>query len=215
MDKNLTTVTRNSSAGGVVVITPSRLPPVKKEFLWALLHGFCCFVAAALLMLANEIRRDNPIVVIELLHVLLALTIAWPIVRLRRNAARIATVGRVAVLGVIFAIGFLGVPIIAYIFTAIFGVSIRSGWSIPFFLGLLIGVDVICIIAWLLVRLTLPRFVVQNGTLCPDCGYCVIGVFGLRCPECGRSFTYDELETTEEEFVSHTMALRSGASGTR
>jgi hypothetical protein len=56
--------------------------------------------------------------------------------------------------------------------------------------------------------------VVQNGTLCPGCGYCVIGVFELRCPECGRSFTYDELETTEADFAGRTMALQSDASCT-
>ncbi|MBU0640172.1 MAG: hypothetical protein KKB50_15005 [Planctomycetes bacterium] len=28
---------------------------------------------------------------------------------------------------------------------------------------------------------------------CPDCGYSLIGLRDLRCPECGRTFTIDEL----------------------
>ena len=44
------------------------------------------------------------------------------------------------------------------------------------------------------------RVVVQDGTLCPGCGYSLIGNESMICPECGRGFTFEELETTEEEF---------------
>jgi hypothetical protein len=31
------------------------------------------------------------------------------------------------------------------------------------------------------------------GPYCPQCGYCLIGLSERRCPECGRTFTVEEL----------------------
>jgi hypothetical protein len=41
---------------------------------------------------------------------------------------------------------------------------------------------------------------IQDGTVCPGCGYSLIGNESMVCPECGRRFTFEELGTTEEEF---------------
>lgn len=59
---------------------------------------------------------------------------------------------------------------------------------------------------WGLIRLTLPKFIKQDGTLCPNCAYCLLGVQSMRCPECGSAFTYDDLETTEAEFRAQFSA---------
>ena len=40
--------------------------------------------------------------------------------------------------------------------------------------------------------------VIQDGTLCPGCGYKLVGLTSQVCPECGREFTYKELGTTRE-----------------
>jgi hypothetical protein len=39
----------------------------------------------------------------------------------------------------------------------------------------------------------------REGPYCPGCGYCVIGVRERRCPECGRSFTLEELGVSAKE----------------
>lgn len=53
-------------------------------------------------------------------------------------------------------------------------------------------------IAWSLLRTWRPSVVIQDGTLCPSCAYCLRGNTTMRCPECGRAFTFDELGATEE-----------------
>lgn len=42
--------------------------------------------------------------------------------------------------------------------------------------------------------------VVQDGTRCPQCGYCVLAAQNRICSECGREFTYQELGISPEEF---------------
>jgi hypothetical protein len=49
-------------------------------------------------------------------------------------------------------------------------------------------------------RLWFGRIIQQDGTICPGCLYSLIGNTTMVCPECGRPFTFEELETTEEEF---------------
>jgi hypothetical protein len=38
----------------------------------------------------------------------------------------------------------------------------------------------------------------KPGAYCRGCGYCLIGVPGRVCPECGRGFTIEELGVGEE-----------------
>ena len=40
------------------------------------------------------------------------------------------------------------------------------------------------------IRKPLP---IQDGTLCPACGYCLIGNTSMVCSECGRPFSFAEL----------------------
>ena len=56
-----------------------------------------------------------------------------------------------------------------------------------------------CLCGWLCARLVKGKVVVQDGTLCPGCGYSLIGNVEQRCPECAREFTYQELGTTREK----------------
>ncbi len=45
---------------------------------------------------------------------------------------------------------------------------------------------------WLLLTCRL-RITWEAGPLCPGCGYSLMGLELLRCPECGRPFTWDEV----------------------
>jgi hypothetical protein len=52
-------------------------------------------------------------------------------------------------------------------------------------------------VAWAagrLIRLLAPHDRFQDGTLCPGCGYCLLGNTSMVCPECGRPFYWDELQ---------------------
>ena len=55
-------------------------------------------------------------------------------------------------------------------------------------------------VTWHIIQMTLGPIVVQDGTLCPQCGYCLAGAESTVCSECGREFTFQELGTTKEEF---------------
>lgn len=47
--------------------------------------------------------------------------------------------------------------------------------------------------------------IVQDGTLCPYCGYSLIGQRDIEssgCPECGERFTFAEMGTSEADFVT-------------
>jgi hypothetical protein len=69
--------------------------------------------------------------------------------------------------------------------------------------GLLVGADVVVSIVVYAIVMAWWRFigrrkVVQDGTLCYGCGYCLVGNTSMTCPECGRSFTLEELHQTPD-----------------
>lgn len=61
---------------------------------------------------------------------------------------------------------------------------------------------------WGMCRWFKGKVVVQDGTLCPKCGYCLIGNIDRICPECGREFTFQELDTTGERLVELARTAR-------
>jgi len=58
----------------------------------------------------------------------------------------------------------------------------------------------------LVCRIRLGRCVIQDGTICQGCGYCVIGSINQTCSECGREFTFQELGTTREAFYAKGLS---------
>lgn len=53
----------------------------------------------------------------------------------------------------------------------------------------------------LLIRWVLrTRIVPQDGSHCPNCAYNLTANTSMTCPECGESFTFEQLDTTEEAF---------------
>ncbi len=55
------------------------------------------------------------------------------------------------------------------------------------------------ILVWVFRCISEP-VIMQDGTRCPQCAYRLIGNVSMRCPECGREYTYQELGTTAERF---------------
>jgi len=58
----------------------------------------------------------------------------------------------------------------------------------------------VCVAAWMWVRRWGEVVLIQDGTICPRCGYSLVGNQSMICPECCRTFAYVELGTTAAEF---------------
>ncbi|MCB9856556.1 MAG: hypothetical protein H6818_12815 [Phycisphaerales bacterium] len=140
---------------------------------------------------------------------------------LRRHYRVIANAGRAAELGWRYA---LSAGIVVYLIVAFNVIVITGAHVAAALLVLLVGTLALAVgvviataafvITWRLVQLTLPKFVVQDGTLCPTCAYCLVGVQSMRCPECGSAFSFADLETTEYEFQSRSEIQATHATST-
>lgn len=58
--------------------------------------------------------------------------------------------------------------------------------------GLCVAWSLIALCLWPIVTRIWP-FRMQDGSTCPDCGYCVRGVTSKVCPECGQAFDHSDL----------------------
>ena len=191
----------------IFVIPRRELPSLGRLFLLSAFWGFLVFLVAVLLELASSAPEIEIVITPELAIIaMVAVAIPWPIWRLRQRYRTIVTTPRAAWLGFGYALGIFGPPMGMVAALMATETSSSSFELRPFGIAALImsGVIVIVTIAWLVIRLTLPKFVLQDGTRCPNCAHCVLGVQSMRCPECGTPFTYEGLETTEQEFVSRT-----------
>lgn len=74
---------------------------------------------------------------------------------------------------------------------SLFGRSgMRSWWFYEGRLIIALGPGVVCV---LMCRVILGKVVLQNGMMCPGCGYTLLGCNNRVCPECGRGFSLSEL----------------------
>lgn len=102
-----------------------------------------------------------------------------------------------AVNGGILGAGAIAGPIIA---TRIAGQGISALWKSTFLVPLVLAgataafIGAVGLVAWtIILRHTLLRIVVQDGSLCPRCGYCIRHLPTSRCPECGGPFDLERL----------------------
>ncbi len=65
-----------------------------------------------------------------------------------------------------------------------------------------VGYGLICVMAVFLYRLVFSKLADQDGTLCGQCGYCIIYCTGGRCSECGA----DIASATQTNNVVHRLA---------
>ncbi len=209
----LSTGNLDHSTHRVVVIqkhTPAPPPGMRKEaFVFGVLTGV--FLVLGLIILYFGLMSRLGILCLALA------AFAWPAYKLRRDHRMIADARGAGMIGAYYAFGmssaiFIGFACIVFVdilgsvegifFDAII-IAITSSAIAAVFLVFAIQVSIA--ILWSTICLTLPKFIVQDGTLCPNCAYCLIGTQSMRCPECGNEFSFDDLETTAEEFASRAV----------
>ncbi len=78
-----------------------------------------------------------------------------------------------------------------------FLITVRAGLLISMVTGLLF------VLLWAVSRKTRGKLLITDKTYCPDCGYNLVGNTTHICPECGRSFTLEELEINSEDLQPH------------
>lgn len=64
-------------------------------------------------------------------------------------------------------------------------------------IGLLVYTPPLTLLAWCVLRWIRGPVREQDGTLCPGCGYCLVGATVPVCLECGRGFSVAELGQIE------------------
>lgn len=127
-----------------------------------------------------------------------------PFVLFERHRYQIGSTRRAALGGLGFGLGFL--ITILLLATLIFLTennidSRQTRIIVGAYLGSILFLflsGLVSVVFWLFLRHRRPSVVIQDGTLCPECGYLLIGNVSMQCPECGRAFTLEELGTTYE-----------------
>ena len=76
-------------------------------------------------------------------------------------------------------------------------------WALSF------GLVYLC--TWRIVQAVSGPILIQDGTLCPGCGYCLRGCTGQRCPECGREYSLEELGTANAELDARAEDAAEGS----
>lgn len=113
--------------------------------------------------------------------------------------------------------GFAGAGVLVFVFTSMTGVLVLAvGWRIVGLTGLTVTWFFSCLLLfsrigearaltgltwrrtlWYLLTLRLHKASPPVG-LCPKCGYYLYGLREQRCPECGRPFSFEEVQATPE-----------------
>lgn len=126
--------------------------------------------------------------------------IVWSMFRFRE---RIGGARRAALVGLGGGIGISGIVQMASTY--------RPGMAADFaFVGIIsLGLSIIAIGAWGICVIFRGQVFMNDGSMCPGCGHCVLGCESMRCPECGRDFVFEELGTTREEFAERSSLPRT------
>ena len=127
-----------------------------------------------------------------------------PLLLLYRKRFQIVSSRRAIAAGMSFGAGVAVAPLII---ACVFFLQENDTVFLLMFLscpGLIALYGMMGCLAWVAVKNLPDSVVVQDGTRCPGCAYCLIGASDTICPECGRRFTFAELETTAEAFRGRT-----------
>jgi hypothetical protein len=161
---------------------------------------------AEFLLDAFSARLSSILIIERIVLILLVMFALFPFAWLFvRRGWQVLALGRAMVLGTGYAAGFslcvLAVALAAARPPPSYPEIVANWWAIYLgVLGLFLFMWVLTPVAAILCNFLGPRYARQDGTLCPQCAYCLIGNESMICPECGRPFTFDELDTTEAEF---------------
>jgi hypothetical protein len=134
-----------------------------------------------------------------ILILVLAVMLLWPCVALWRNQDVIRTAIRAAVFALGSATGVM-TP---------FGCLALTNLGRPDAMGPLHVAVMWCGVAIFYVPLSVVFIllanrmrqpaILQDGSRCPSCAYCLVGNISMVCPECGTPYTLGDLDTTEAE----------------
>ena len=125
--------------------------------------------------------------------------VLWPLIAMRHCRAHLSTIERRLFAIAWTSIGFFVLPYTATI-VALSGNLRVFSWQLPALHGAILAAWVLlAAIAWPIIRHRWP-FVIQDGSSCPQCGYCVRGVASAVCPECGTAFDHTQLGLSLPEF---------------
>jgi hypothetical protein len=158
------------------------------------------------------------LVLVALLHMFFAAVVALLIsVNLRAAPSRWIAYGEWA--GALFVLTgvpsyflysrLLGGRVVSYAIACALGFSLWMSLGLSIVKGLPIIVDpcagtveifIAVLLSKLVGRLMRGKLVIQDGLMCPNCGYALLGTPGRICSECGHDFGFSELGTSEAEF---------------
>lgn len=184
-----------------LVVARSQILSHKRLFYKSSLFGVLSFwisLSAVILVECGLFRRlASPVVLLVMVSSCFA--IVMPGILMGRHRFQIGSTFRAYLAGFGFGVGFVLTVLILLAYVVLTethstprmketstGISIVIAVS-PFVFGF-----VACLI-WLILRHRPSRVLVQDGTLCPGCAYSLVGNTSGRCPECGRTYTSDEL----------------------
>ena len=175
------------------VIHPSELWSAGSLAIWSFLAGFGVYVwivmiGFALPVLSGWISTPRffvPVVVSGICSPWLMLWFLQPQVRTKRRAW---IVGAACGLGAVSPVSLLSIgnPDVRHWV----GVAIATVACVLFY-------SLSCMLLLILYNKLRSPPPLQDGTLCPACGYSLIGNTSMICPECGRAFTYQELKVED------------------
>lgn len=123
-----------------------------------------------------------------------------PLMAMRHCRAHLATTGRrlVAIFGT--SLGLLVIPWTTALSAAATSQFRAFSYRLPtLHAGIFAAWVLLAAVAWPIIRHRWP-FVIQDGSSCPQCGYCVRGVKSAVCPECGTAFDHTQLGLSTQQF---------------
>lgn|GEM_PF-1855136 len=183
-----------------IVVSPSAMASTRRLLVLPLAIGLLFFFPAwALARVSRLLMSDR--VVATFLSIGTIMTCGGLILAMSRRA--IATRLRAALCGAGFGIGITSLPVL----TAKFSIWLKLVNLFvvgSVFAGIATGV-------WIALCQRFGPIRINDGSQCPNCGYCVLGCVRLVCPECGRRFTLGDIGTTDAEFEARRSQLSAGA----
>ncbi len=186
----------------MMIVPPRDVWPMRELAISSLMLGFGLFVSllCPIPILVVNWPRTNLFQYALIAIWTFANMILGPLMAMRHCRAHLATNGQrlVAIFGT--SLGLLVLPYTVTLSAAASQQFRGFSWRLPaLHAGIFAAWVLIGAIAWPIIRHRWP-FVIQDGSSCPQCGYCVRGVASAICPECGTRFDHTQLGLSQVEF---------------
>ena len=177
-----------------LVVSPRKQPPIWKLGAYSLILSVAnVFLIAVGIVVILSFEKTLP-TALKTALVLMVYAIGLlciPLINFFLGRGQIFSPARSFICGLFYGTGFLSLYGLAFL--AKFPSNHAKLWvwvSLP--IGFLLF-GVLGIVVWYVLKWMGFDVLIQDGTLCPHCGYSLIGNTTMRCPECGHPFTPQEL----------------------